>query len=224
MVWTPAQTRVFLARARRHRLYALYHLIAFRGLRRGEGCGLRRPDTDLDSATKTIRLQITQLGWATERGPPKSAAGERQVALDARTVAVIRAHRQHQDQQHPVCSGPAAGPDFEFTSPDGTPLHPAAVIRRVRAACLPCWPAPDPAARPEAWRCHAPARGRAPHEGRPGNPRPVLHHHRRRHLHLRAPRTGPPLRRRRRCTNPAWQAPASPPDPRRSSGFCVTLV
>ncbi len=49
------------------------------------------------------------------------------MALDARTVAVIRAHRQHQDQQHPVCSGPAAGPDFEFTSPDGTPLHPAAV-------------------------------------------------------------------------------------------------
>jgi integrase len=68
MVWTPAQTRVFLTRARRHRLYALYHLIAFRGLRRGEGCGLRRPDTDLDSATTTIRLQITQLGWATEHG------------------------------------------------------------------------------------------------------------------------------------------------------------
>ena len=49
------------------------------------------------------------------------------MALDARTVAVIRAHRQHQDQQHPVCSGSSAGPEFEFTSPDGMPLHPAAV-------------------------------------------------------------------------------------------------
>ena len=50
MVWTPAQTMVFLEAARRHRLHALWRLIATRGLRRGEGCGLRRPDTDLDAA------------------------------------------------------------------------------------------------------------------------------------------------------------------------------
>lgn len=47
MVWTPAQTGVFLAYARRHRLYALYHLVAFRGLRRGEACGIRRTDVSL---------------------------------------------------------------------------------------------------------------------------------------------------------------------------------
>jgi hypothetical protein len=32
MVWTLAQAQTFLAAARRHRLYALYHLIARRGL------------------------------------------------------------------------------------------------------------------------------------------------------------------------------------------------
>jgi integrase len=46
MVWTPEQTAVFLQAARRHRLHALWRLIATRGLRRGEGCGLRRCDTD----------------------------------------------------------------------------------------------------------------------------------------------------------------------------------
>jgi integrase len=127
MVWTPAQTRVLLAYARRHRLYALYHLIAFRGLRRGEGCGLRRADTDLDSATTTIRWQITQLGWATEEGAPKSEAGERQVALDAHTVAVIRAHRQRQAEERQTKTAITNGTEFEFTNPDGTPLHPAAV-------------------------------------------------------------------------------------------------
>jgi hypothetical protein len=40
MVWTPAQTNVFLTTARQDRLYALYHLIAHRGLRRGEAVGL----------------------------------------------------------------------------------------------------------------------------------------------------------------------------------------
>jgi integrase len=126
MVWTPAQTRVFLARARRHRLYALYHLIALRGLRRGEACGLRRSDTDLGTATATIRWQITQLGWETQQGPPKSEAGERHVALDAQTVTVIRAHRAREDRERPDAHA-GERPEFEFTSEDGTPLHPASV-------------------------------------------------------------------------------------------------
>jgi hypothetical protein len=41
MVWTPAHTRRFLQEAKAHRLFALYQLIALRGLRRGEACGLR---------------------------------------------------------------------------------------------------------------------------------------------------------------------------------------
>jgi integrase len=127
MVWTPAQTGVFLTLARRHRLYALYHLIAFRGLRRGEACGLRRPDTDLDAAITTIRWQITQLGWATSQGPPKSDAGERQVALDTQTTAVIRAHRTRQDAERDAAGDTWAGSGFEFTTETGDLLHPAAV-------------------------------------------------------------------------------------------------
>lgn len=51
MVWTPAQAAVFLKAAGRHRLHAFWRLIATRGLRRGEGCGLRRSDTDLSAWT-----------------------------------------------------------------------------------------------------------------------------------------------------------------------------
>ena len=127
MVWTPAQTAVFLRQARRHRLYALYHLIAFRGLRRGEACGLRRQDTDLHTAVTSIRWQITQLGWETSHGAPKSDAGERQIALDARTVDVLRAHRRRQDQERGAAGGQWAGSEFEFTTESGEPLHPAFV-------------------------------------------------------------------------------------------------
>src|ERR1039457_3400422 len=108
MVWTPAQTQVFLAAARRHRLYAMWRLIASRGLRRGEGCGLRRTDTDL-------------------HGAPKSDAGERQVALDADTITGIRAHRQRQQKEKEDAGDAWTESGFEFTNPDGTPLHPAAV-------------------------------------------------------------------------------------------------
>ncbi|WP_157438197.1 reverse transcriptase domain-containing protein [Actinomadura latina] len=86
MVWTPEQTGTFLDRAALHRLHALYHLIAFRGLRRGEACGLRWADVDLDEGTIRVRWQITQNGGRTEQGRPKSEAGERQVTLDQHTV------------------------------------------------------------------------------------------------------------------------------------------
>jgi integrase len=127
MVWTPAQTMVFLAAARRHRLHALWRLITTRGLRRGEGCGLRRPDTDLDAALTTIRWQITQLGWDPVQGAPKSDAGERTIALDADTVTDIRGWRVKQDQERETAGDAWIESGFEFTSEHGNPLHPAAV-------------------------------------------------------------------------------------------------
>ncbi|MFC5168982.1 site-specific integrase, partial [Nonomuraea angiospora] len=57
----PAQTRLFLEEAQRHRLFALYRLIALRGLRRGEACGLRWKEVNLDAHTITINWQLVQL-------------------------------------------------------------------------------------------------------------------------------------------------------------------
>lgn len=50
MVWRPDQLGQFLDHAAEDRLYALWHLIAFRGLRRGEACGLEWPEVDLTRA------------------------------------------------------------------------------------------------------------------------------------------------------------------------------
>jgi integrase len=127
MVWTPAQTVVFLDAARRHRLHALWRLIATRGLRRGEGCGLRRPDTDLGAALSTIRWQITQLGWDPVQGAPKSDAGERTVALDAVTVTDMTTWRREQDKEKEAAGDAWADSGFEFTDELGNPLHPATV-------------------------------------------------------------------------------------------------
>jgi integrase len=127
MVWTPEQTAVFLKAAGRHRLHALWRLTATRGLRRGVGCGLRRSDTDLSVALTTVRWQITQLGWKTVQGAPKSGAGDRTIALDARTVADIRRHRREQDTERRMTGDRWAGSGFEFTGEHGGPLHPADV-------------------------------------------------------------------------------------------------
>src|SRR6201999_2653392 len=53
-VWTAAQTAAFLHASREHRLYATFHLIALRGLRRAEAAGLRWCDIDLDNGVLLI--------------------------------------------------------------------------------------------------------------------------------------------------------------------------
>ncbi|MGH3158522.1 MAG: tyrosine-type recombinase/integrase [Streptosporangiaceae bacterium] len=53
-VWTPAQTAEFLNAITGHRLHAAFHLIALRGLRRGEAAGLRWCDVDLNTVAFSV--------------------------------------------------------------------------------------------------------------------------------------------------------------------------
>jgi len=130
MVWTPQHTGAFLDTAAGDRLYALYHLIAYRGLRRGEACGLHWTDLDLDHAVLTVTWQIVQHGWATELKAPKTEGSERVVALDTGTVAALRRHRRRQHRDR-LASGPAwTDTGLVFTKPDGTAVHPAAVTEQ----------------------------------------------------------------------------------------------
>jgi integrase len=129
MVWTPEHTGAFLDHTHdiEDRLYALYHLIAYRGLRRGEACGLHWTDVDLEAATLTVRWQIVQLGWATQLDTPKSDGSEATVALDQDTVTALREHRARQRRERLV-AGPAwTETGLVFVTPTGQALHPADV-------------------------------------------------------------------------------------------------
>ena len=63
MVWRPEHLGAFLDTAHGDGLYALFHLIAYRGLRRGEAAGVEWEDVGLDAAVLTVRRQRVQLGW-----------------------------------------------------------------------------------------------------------------------------------------------------------------
>jgi integrase len=123
-VWTPAQTAQFLNAIRGHRLYAAYHLIALRGLRRGEAAGLRWCDIDLDAATAIISSQLQQYDGRLVLCPPKTACSERAVALDRTTVAVLRAHQAAQDAEHAAVGGDYHDSGYVFTCLNGDPMAP----------------------------------------------------------------------------------------------------
>ena len=141
MVWTPEQTGRFLDAGGDDRLYPLYHLITFRGLRRGEAAGLHWPDVDLDHGLLAVTTQVVQLGWETEEGSPKSTAGERLIALDTATVRVLREWRDQQSAELRQLGYLPVPTGYVFTREDGGPLHPDYITRHfewlVREADLP---------------------------------------------------------------------------------------
>jgi integrase len=121
--------------------YALFHLIAHRGLRRGEAAGLEWEDIDLDGPALTVRRQHTQRGWEVIEHGPKSEAGDRTVALDAGTVAALRTHRRAQVAERLAWGSAWVDSGKVFTQENGAPPHPATITDRfhelVAAADLP---------------------------------------------------------------------------------------
>jgi integrase len=135
MVWTPAQLGAFLDAATEDRLYGLFHLISHRGLRRGEACGLGWADVDLNAGRLTVRTQLVQLGWDVYEDDPKSDASGRTIALDAGTVAALRAHRRRQLEERMASGSAWHNTGRVFTREDGSQLHPATIIDRFHALC-----------------------------------------------------------------------------------------
>lgn len=125
MVWTPKHLGTFLDAVADHELYALFHLLAFRGLRRGEVCALEWDDFDWEAKTVSITRQlITGLGKRIE-GRPKSDAGSRTISLDAGTIEVLKRHRHAS-----ISTPPIAGHEKKiFRTKRGYTLDPNKVTR-----------------------------------------------------------------------------------------------
>jgi integrase len=131
-VWTAQQTAQFLRSTEDHRLYAAYHLIALRGLRRGEAAGLRWWDIDLDGKTAVISQQLQQYDGRLAICPPKTPHSTRVIALDHTTVAALRAHRDRQ-RAEAGAYGPGYRPSgFVFTNLNGDPMAPDRLTRTFR--------------------------------------------------------------------------------------------
>ena len=128
MVWTPEQTGQFLDFVAEHRLYALWHVIAFRGLRRGEACGCRRQDRNATARTLTIAKQLVQTrtedGWEVVESAPKTSSGERVIALDTITDEVLADHLERQDAERGEWGAAWQDTARLFTMDDGAWINP----------------------------------------------------------------------------------------------------
>ncbi|MEV0115517.1 site-specific integrase [Streptomyces sp. NPDC050844] len=126
MVWTPEQAGQFLdfLADTKQRMYPLFHLITFRGLRRGEACGVRWSDYATAAREMTVAVQLVQDGWEVIESAPKTDSGERVISIDEYTAEALDAHRTKQAAER--CQwGPAyIETGRMFTQEDGDRIHP----------------------------------------------------------------------------------------------------
>jgi integrase len=92
--WTPEELRHFLEAVQNDPWYAALHLAACTGLRRSELLGLRWSDLDLENGELQVIQTVVQAVWEPEVSEPKTRSSRRRVALDRRTVVVLRQHHR----------------------------------------------------------------------------------------------------------------------------------
>ncbi len=114
MVWTPVQTGAFLDAVAEDRLYPMWHLIAFRGLRRSEAVWLAWSDVDLDRGDADRPPgRASRLG-RTEEPTPANAPSCSTPAPSPSSASTAR------PRTRTGCSGARAGPRPGSSSPTRT--------------------------------------------------------------------------------------------------------
>lgn len=99
-VWSAAELANFLEGARDHRLWALWHVYAMTGMRRGEALGLRWADINWERRIIQVRQQVVRdhAHDALIFSPPKTAASRRAITVGASTMDALREQRRHQNE------------------------------------------------------------------------------------------------------------------------------
>ncbi|CAM3739741.1 tyrosine-type recombinase/integrase [Smaragdicoccus niigatensis] len=141
--WTPAEFAAFMDPIKAKRLYPLLYVAGIHGLRRGELCGLRWSDVNLEDGYLKVNQQAVQVGREIVVGPPKTDAGAgRIVDLDADTVTLLKRHRIAQRADRMAHGSAWQDSDNRvFTAEAGAPWQPERVSktfsRYVRASNVP---------------------------------------------------------------------------------------
>lgn len=139
-VWGPVDVRRFFDAVADDRLFAMWVLMVTTGMRRGEVCGLRWKDVDLDVRRVSIVQTLVDVAYEVYVSAPKTKKGRRAVALDVHTARVMAEHRSCQRAERELI-GFDRPAEYVFTKIDGSTLQPQNVSQAfetiIRKAGLP---------------------------------------------------------------------------------------
>lgn len=126
MVWTTEQTAEFLDFVSTDRLFPCWHIIVFRGLRRGEAAAITWDEIDLKRGILHVTEQLVTVAYEVHDATPK-ADSVRDIKLDVQSVALLKAWRKRQRAEREKWDRDGAwvnGGNRVFTRENGEQYHP----------------------------------------------------------------------------------------------------
>lgn len=135
--WTLDQALGFLDYLDGTRWAALFHLLIFAGMRRGEVVPLRWSELDLDDAAVTVLRKAIRVGkelLVEERA--KTDAGVRVLPLTAETVELLRRHRREILPAFRAAATEWREEGLAFPAPTGGVMEPFRVNEFLTRACV----------------------------------------------------------------------------------------
>jgi hypothetical protein len=128
---TVAEVQLLLSAARDDdpEFGAYLWVLAATGCRRGEGCGLRWSDIDLDGEELVIRRAIAMANGVPYEKSTKTHASRR-VSLDEATVLVLREHRRRMLERAMALGVRLADDAYVFADVEGRPWRPDVCTNR----------------------------------------------------------------------------------------------
>ena len=125
--WTAGELRTFTRATSEHRWAGIWALMATTGMRRGEILGLRWSDVDLTAGTVTIRSTRIRYGTTIVASSPKTARGNRTIAIGPATTAGLKAWKRTQTAERLLMgAGWQDTAGLVVTVADGTAPNPEA--------------------------------------------------------------------------------------------------
>lgn len=122
--YTPEQLGVLLAKAVGTRLELPMYICAYLGLRRGELCGLRWSDVDLEHKTITIENTRTQAGKKEIEKGTKTASSARTLYLSDTLCDMLKAAKEPQQACRAEYKNAYDDNDYVVVMEDGRPFRP----------------------------------------------------------------------------------------------------
>ncbi len=130
-VWNPDQIQTFLKSVQNDRFAALFMLELTTGIRRGQICGLKWADVDLDAGEITVHdNRVVVAGQARDKAGGKTRNADKTISIDRVTLAALRRWRLHQDGDREFFGDDYHPEDYVFTFEDGRPPHPDTIRQR----------------------------------------------------------------------------------------------
>jgi integrase len=127
--WTPSELRSFLNSIEGHHHYPLVRLAAMSGMRRGELCGLRWVDVDLDAGTVSVKRAVVVVDGQPVAGAVKTKRSKRVLDIDPATMAVLRRWRVTQLEHRMLMGAGWRDSGLVFTDPTGEGWHPTTITQ-----------------------------------------------------------------------------------------------